>query len=79
MTATIMPVCENTVDWINANHRKGVRLGVGGPLIRSTSIDHKPAMLRSDGVLVVVVEHGLKRHRLMMFKPNRTLTLEMTA
>lgn len=59
---------------INEKYRDGIRLGEGGPLIRSTSLDFKPAMIRSDGK-VVVVEHALKRHRALVIPASRTLTL----
>lgn len=70
-----MVACPDTADWINANFRDGLRLGLGGPLIRGTSLDHNPAMWRSDGTLVVVVEHALKRHRIVTVKRGRFITL----
>jgi hypothetical protein len=75
MITTVLPASPETAEWINARYRDGIRLGGGGPLIRGTSLEHKPAMWRSDGVLIVVVEHALKRHRMLKFKPSRTLTL----
>lgn len=70
-----MTAAPETAEWINSHHLEGIRLGEGGPLIRGTSLDYKPAMWRSDGVLIVVVEQALKRHRMLQFKPGRTLTL----
>lgn len=70
-----MQATAEAVEYINARYRDGLRLGVGGPLIRGTSIDYPPAMMRSDGMMCVVVEHGMKRHRLVKFRPTRTLTL----
>lgn len=75
MTTLELPASAETAAWINDHYREGVRLGVNGPLVRGTSLDYKPAMWRSDGVLIVVVEHALKRHRMLKFRPNRTLTL----
>lgn len=76
MTLTELPASPETAEWINARYRDGLRLGApDGALIRGTSLDYKPAMWRSDGVLVLVVEHGLKRHRLLKFRAGRMLTL----
>lgn len=71
MTTTELPAARETAEWINAHHHEGIRLGVGGPLIRGTSLEHKPAMWRSDNTLIVVVEQGMKRHRMLTFKPGR--------
>jgi hypothetical protein len=70
-----MTASPEAVKWINENYSAGVRLGARGPLIQSTSREITPAMWRSDGIMVVVVQKALTRWKAVELKPGASLTL----